>query len=175
MYWIDPDGDGDTTNAYEAYCDMTAGGWTYAALGTPFRFDFTGSTQVFETPGITTTILFSAYGAAAGRGYNRTGGSSCGSGSETGGYGGLAEGSASFAASTTLYIEVGGQGDDGGCADQGPYDTRVGGYNGGGRGSQGGSAGGGATDVRTSVGDLSSRILVAGGGGGPRVRRLPRH
>ena len=164
-YWVDPDGDGDTTDAFEAHCDMTGGGWTYAAAGTPFRLDHTGATQTLVTPNTTTTVLFTAHGAAAGRGYN-TFGSSCGSGSATGGLGGMAEGSAAFAASTTLYVEVGGQGDDGGCADQGAYHTRAGGYNGGGRATQGGSGGGGATDVRTTSGDLSSRLLVAGGGGG---------
>ncbi|MEC7947969.1 MAG: glycine-rich protein, partial [Myxococcota bacterium] len=136
------------------------------SAGTPFRFDYTGGTQTLETPAVTTVIQFTVYGAAGGRGYNTFTSPTCGSGSETGGYGGMAEGQATFAAGTLLYVEVGGQGDDGGCADRGPYDTRSGGYNGGGRGSQGGSGGGGGTDVRTTSGDLSSRLIVGGGGGG---------
>jgi len=165
-YWVDPDADGDTSDAFQAWCDMTGGGWTYESQGTPFALSFTGATQTVEMAGVSAEYRFTAYGAAAGRGYNTLGVGSCGSGSLTGGFGGSATGSATFAANTTLYVEVGGQGDDGGCADQGSYNTRVGGYNGGGRGSQGGSAGGGATDLRTIDGDLSSRILVAGGGGG---------
>ena len=53
-------------------------------------------------------------------------------------------------------------GGDGGSAG---YTT--GGYNGGGGAQRGNTGtGGGATDIRTSQSDLSSRILVAGGGGG---------
>lgn len=28
LYWIDPDGDGFTTDAFRTWCDMTGGGWT---------------------------------------------------------------------------------------------------------------------------------------------------
>jgi len=154
-YWIDPDADGDTADASQVWCDMSGGGWTYASEGVPFTVEYTGGTQTIETAGVAAEYWFAAYGAAAGTG-----------GSEDGGQGGVAEGSATFDADTVLYVEVGGQGDAGGSADSGDCNTRVGGYNGGGRGSQGGSAGGGATDLRTADGDLSSRILVGGGGGG---------
>ena len=164
-YWIDPDNDGDVTNADEVYCDMTNGGWTYAAINTPFSLTFTGATQSIVTPATNTEVFFELYGASGGAGYNYVS-YNCGSGSKTGGLGGYASGSNTYNTATTLYIEVGGQGDDGGCADQGTGYDRSGGYNGGGDGSQGGSGGGGATDVRTTSGDLSSRILVAGGGGG---------
>ncbi len=164
-FWIDPDGDGDTSDAFQVHCDMSGGGWAYQSAGTPFRLDYTGSTQRIDTPAASTTYRFTAYGAAAGLGHNAAGGS-CGSGNKSGGHGGMAEGSKTFSAGTTLYVEVGGMGDNGTCADQGTANQNQGGYNGGGRGTRGGSGGGGATDVRTVSGDLSSRILVAGGGGG---------
>ena len=164
-YWIDPDADGDTSDAFQVHCDMANGGWAYASSGVPFTLGYTGGTQTLESVGVEATYLFTAYGAAAGQGHNAAG-NSCGSGSLTGGHGGSATGSITLAASTTLYVEVGGQGDDGTCADQGTANLNVGGYNGGGRGSRGGSAGGGGTDLRTTDGDLSSRILVGGGGGG---------
>ena len=164
-YWIDPDDDGDTTDAFQVWCDMTGGGWAWASSGVPFSVSYTGGSQTLVTAAVATTYQFTTVGAAAGEGHNAAGGS-CGSGSLTGGHGGSATGSLEIAASTSLTLEVGGQGDDGTCADQGSYDRNVGGYNGGGRGSQGGSAGGGATDVRLTAGDLTSRILVGGGGGG---------
>jgi len=55
-----------------------------------------------------------------------------------------------------LYIYVGGNGGTDG----------TGGYNGGGAGFAGGWGGGGASDIRTILGNLSSRIMVAGGAGG---------
>lgn len=69
-------------------------------------------------------------------------------------------------ANQPLYIYIGGQGRNNG----------EGGFNGGGRGSMWCSpygmgcgyalSGGGATDIRSNVDDLSSRLVVAGGGGG---------
>ncbi len=62
--------------------------------------------------------------------------------------------------SITYYIYVGCSGSGGQVCD--------GGCNGGGNGYYPGSCGGGggASDIRTSIGDLTSRIVVGGGGGG---------
>ncbi len=154
-YWIDIDDDGDTSNAFQVHCDMANGGWTYESAGTAFRLSYTGNTQTLTTANTSAEYLFSLYGSAAGTGNNSNGGN-----------GGLAQGSKTFSASTTLYVYVGGQGDAGGVADTGSAHSRTGGFNGGGRGTRGGSGGGGATDVRTGLGDLTSRLIVAGGGGG---------
>ena len=134
---------------------MANGGWTYESAGTAFRLSYTGNTQTLTTANTSAEYLFSLYGSAAGTGNNSNGGN-----------GGLAQGSKTFSASTTLYVYVGGQGDAGGVADTGSAHSRTGGFNGGGRGTRGGSGGGGATDVRTGLGDLTSRLIVAGGGGG---------
>ena len=84
---------------------------------------------------------------------NATG--SCGSrgdrSSNIGGRGGWVQALLQVSVGQTLYIYVG---------------TTV--FNGGGsRDSELGGSGGGATDIRTISGDLTSRIIVAGGGGGP--------
>jgi hypothetical protein len=43
LYWLDPDGDGDVTDAYQVYCDMDTygGGWTYAYWVDAEHFDGT--------------------------------------------------------------------------------------------------------------------------------------
>jgi len=150
-YWIDPDGSG----AFQAFCDMSDGGWTYESIGTPFRIDYTGGPITIEVPNVQTEYEFTLYGASDGGGQDN--------GPQQGGE---ATGRKVFGAGTQIHVYVGGQGDAGGVADQGPCNSRAGGFNGGGRGSQGGSAGGGATDIRTTLGNLSTRLLVAGGAGG---------
>jgi hypothetical protein len=165
-YWIDPDADGDTSNAFQVYCDMTNGGWTYQSDGSPWAVAYTGGSQSLTSHARTTEYLFTLHGAAGGFGYNNGGPTGCGSGSNKGGLGGQAIGSVTLSPSTTVFLEVGGQGTTGGCADQGAANQSTGGYNGGGRGSRGGSGGGGATDIRTGGSGLANRILVAGGGGG---------
>ena len=154
-YWIDTDDDGDTNNAFQVFCDMTGGGWTYQSVASPFRVEHTGSEHSFSTVNSTAEYLFTLHGAAGGTGINTNGG-----------LGGRASGARTFPPETTLHLYVGGQGDAGGVEDQGPPNTQSGGFNGGGRGTRGGSGGGGGTDLRTTLGDLNSRILVAGGGGG---------
>ena len=150
-YWIDPDGSG----AFQVYCDMFGGGWTYESVGVPFRIGYTGASVTITAPTINTEYDFSLYGASDGGGPNN---------SPSGG--GLAFGRKVFTAGTNIHVYVGGQGDTAGGADQGPCNTRTGGFNGGGLGSQGGAGGGGATDIRTTLGDLNSRLLVAAGAGG---------
>ena len=152
------------------------GGWTYQAQGVPFRLDYTGATQTLATGLVEREYMFTLYGAAAGQKDPRDADcSSAGPHGCTVGYGGMAQGSKRFAPATALSVEVGGQGMNGGVQDSGEpgqHNTPggmvddPGAYNGGGRGSRGGSGGGGATDIRTVAGDLSSRLLVAAGGGG---------
>lgn len=82
-------------------------------------------------------------------------------GGKRGGLGGYSHGIIKLQFKTTFYAFVGGQGK-----------VREGGFNGGGNGGKGagdytdGAGGGGSTDIRYSVNDLDSRIIVAAGGGG---------
>ena len=84
------------------------------------------------------------------------------------GKGGYAKAFFNIVNSTDFYIFVGGQGLT-------SYDSNaLGGCNGGGNGYKGkndqegteNGGGGGSTDIRTSIFDINSRILVASGGGG---------
>jgi hypothetical protein len=83
-----------------------------------------------------------------------------------GGKGGRVQGNLTTTPGQTLYFYVGGIGGAGSESSAG-----AGGWNGGGSGARYGSSwwgtgGGGASDIRTTLGNLSSRIIVAGGGGG---------
>jgi len=110
-------------------------------------FSYTGAVQTWTVPSCVSEVTVEAWGAAGGD-------SAVGVGS--GGLGGYATGELTVTPGDTLYIYVGGQGDDHG----------TGGFNGGGNGGRKDSAGGGgATDIRTST-SLSDRIIVAAGGGG---------
>ena len=152
-----------------------------AQAASTVTFGFTGSEQTFLVPPGVTSLHANVIGGRGGT-----------SGSELGGFGGLA--SADFAVNPgqVIYIEVGGNGGGGqplgggnaaeplpgvkGGEPQSPGIGGTGGFNGGGPGGTsdqafGGSGGGGASEVRTAslVADLSTlapRLIVAGGGGG---------
>ena len=86
--------------------------------------------------------------------------------SALGGKGGRVQATLTTIPAQILYLYPGGMGGAGSASLGG-----TGGWNGGGVGGYHGSnnygaGGGGATDIRTAVGNLSSRLIVAGGGGG---------
>ena len=80
-----------------------------------------------------------------------------------GGYSGRVQCTLATTPGSILYMYVGGTGQNGTTSTT----LHPGGFNGGGDGTYaGGSGGGGASDIRTALGNLSSRLVVAGGGGG---------
>ena len=79
----------------------------------------------------------------------------------SGGNGGKAKARFYFSQKISLFLYIGGRGND-----QTEKTSIVGGYNGGGSSNLDRGSGGGATDLRTILGDYNSRIIVAGGGGG---------
>lgn len=90
-----------------------------------------------------------------------------GSGTQLGGKGGYSTGIVQLTKGTTLYVYVGGRGNNYNSAD------KSGGFNGGGPGNgnvaggqTGNPSGGGATDIRIGTDSLYSRVIVAGAGGG---------
>lgn len=129
--------------ALAVLCAMLLG--AAPAQATTQTFLFTGAEQTFKVPGGVTSIHVVAIGGG--------GGSSSG----IGGVAGQVTGDLTVTPGQTLYVEVGGHGQDSGA----------GGFNGGG---SGGAGGGGASDVRTSPRSAGlspdHRLIVAAGGGG---------
>jgi hypothetical protein len=123
------------------------------AQATTQTFSYTGGEQTFTVPAGVTSLDVVATG---GRGGNAAG---------AGGAGALVTGTLSVTPGEPLYVEVGGNGQNG--SPDGNSGASNGGFNGG---AAGGAGGGGASDVRTSpaVDGLSpdDRLIVAGGGGG---------
>lgn len=118
------------------------------------NFNYTGTVQNFVAP-ITGNYKLEVWGAQGG---NATVGST-----SSGGKGGYSTGIISLNSGETIYIYVGGQGQE-------SVNTNLisGGWNGGGGNysAGGGATGGGATDIRRYGQALTNRIIVAGGGSG---------
>ncbi len=110
-------------------------------------FTYTGDYYSWTVPSGVTSLTFDAQGSRGSGSNNDV--------TTRGGYGGRVTGTYAVTPGTTLYIYVGGK-----------SGTSAAGWNGGGAGYSNGGGGGGATDVRTLVGNFSSRKIVAGGGGG---------
>ncbi|MDX6601094.1 MAG: hypothetical protein QOF13_296 [Solirubrobacterales bacterium] len=120
------------------------------AQATTTIFEFTGAEQTFRVPGGVHSIHVVAIGGSGGA-------------SELlvpGGAAAQVTGDISVTPGNTVYVEVGGRGQDGASGG-------AGGFNGG---ASGGAGGGGASDIRTSPLEdgLSpdDRLIVAAGGGG---------
>lgn len=123
------------------------------ALAAPSTtFTYTGGVQAYTVPAGVYLLNVTAVGA--------TGGQANINGSAAGGRGGVVASDVPVTPGQVLSIYVGGNGAGGAYT--------AGGYNGGGDAApyNYGSSGGGASDIRTTAGDLASRLLVAGGGGG---------
>jgi hypothetical protein len=124
------------------------------------EFQYTGSEQIFVAPS-DGEYTFETYGAS--------GGDVTSLFPIAGGLGGYATGTMNLTAGETLYIYVGGAGQD--RLGDHPYGSCAyvpGGYNGGGatRTAGNGTPGGGASDIRVGGNTLNDRVIVAGGGGG---------
>jgi hypothetical protein len=114
-------------------------------------FNYTGSYQTFSVPLGVSYLAIEMFGAKGG----------C---EASGGGNGARVRSNSLAVTpqSPIYIYIGGMG----LSYNGVASKTSGGFNGGGNGTYFGSGGGGASDIRTIAGALTSRIAVAGGGGG---------
>ncbi len=138
-----------------ASADQPAG--ALGTFGPTTTFSYTGSAQTVTVPARATGVRIDATGGSGGT----VGGLSflAGRGAKVRGVVPIDPGT------TVLYVNVGGQGGDGGSR------AGAGGWNGGGDGGSSsspgayGAGGGGASDVRTGTTE-STRLLVAAGGGG---------
>ena len=125
-------------------------------------FSCTKTVQTYTLPAGVASIAVTAAGAQGGQA-----GQGTAENTQLPGLGGIIDTVIGVASLATLYVYVGGAGNSG-------LYTNTGGFNGGGTGSYysgnnpytWGGGGGGASDVRTIEGDLSTRLVVAGGGGG---------
>jgi hypothetical protein len=124
--------------------------WAAApAQATTQTFTFTGAEQTLIVPAGVSTMHIVVIGGSGGEGADSAGGAAA-----------QVTGDLAVTASQTLYVEVGGSGEEGGGAT----------FNGGGEGHSETGSGGGASDVRTSPRSAGlspdNRLIVAGGGGG---------
>ena len=122
-----------------------------SGLENPSLYVYTGTVQTYSVPANVVSVTIEAAGAAGGT-------DQCGV--NAAGLGGKITSTIDVISGQTLYVFVGGVGS-----------TGIGGFNGGGSGYTNpnsciGGGGGGGSDVRTSLTDLTSRIIAAGGGGG---------
>ncbi len=120
-------------------------------------FIYTGSVQTWTVPAGVTSIIIDAQGAAGGAAIPDYGPS-------TPGNGGRVQATLTVVPGQVLNIYVGQKGVNGNPS------ATPGGYNGGGNAvADEGGGGGGASDIRIGDASLTSRVLVAGGGGGAGI------
>ena len=119
-------------------------------------YQYTGAVQIYTVPVGVTLIEISAAGASGGGGYNSNVWS-------VGGRGGYISTLLSVSPGQVYYVYVGGMG-----ASRDVYygiSHASGGYNGGGPCNDPGTGeGGGGTDVRRVANDVTTRVVVSGGG-----------
>ncbi len=125
--------------------------------------------MVYSSPGAYVYTVPSGASVALGIDVRGAQGGNYTSPSQSGGKGGRVQGTISVAGGTLLYVYVGAQAASGSSCSGSTGGSSSGGSEDGGNGTSGGcggAGGGAASDVRTTAGSLTSRILVGGGGGG---------
>lgn len=146
---------------------FVGGGYTSLETGDILNYDYTGAVQSVTLPkGI---YKFEVWGASGGIGPGSNGSSQ--TAYKVQGLGGYSVGILKLKSKSTLYVYVGGQGEQSKGINASGY---AGGFNGGGNGGSltytsnvtNGSGGGGASDIRIGQDSLYARVIVAGGGGG---------
>ena len=157
------------TSATPAYAGPTCQTGTYS-------FIYTGTEQCYQVPAGISQLTVTAVGAPGGAGVDISGGIG-----GIAGDGARVTGRIPVLAGETLYVEVGGAGQQGNPCLTLTCTSTAGGFNGGGTAGAAdepsGGSGGGASDIRTvSCGGacpgatgsttLDTRVLAAGGGGG---------
>jgi hypothetical protein len=125
---------------------------------------YTSGSNPFDVPAGVSSIHAVAVGGTGGSSGVRDCSVMAATGAGRGGPGATVSGDIPVTAGSTLYAVVGANG--GGQTPSGAGGGRGGTGGGGGSFGGGGCPGGGASDVRSSPSDLSSRLIVAGGGGG---------
>jgi hypothetical protein len=131
-----------------------------AAVPGTQTFTFTGGVQMFIVPPCVDSLMLEAWGAQGGAGSTNTGG-----------LGGYAKGDVAVSPGETLYVYVGGTGQNHNFNPAANYEP-LGGWNGGGKGGfdnsgqvQKGGGGGGASDIRRAADTtLTGRVIVGAGG-----------
>lgn len=131
-------------------------------IGYTINFEYTGDAQTYVVPDGVSIISVATYGASGG---------SDGGSLTPGGAGGYSSKTLLVTPGQILYVYVG----EGGFTTL-SGNVNTGGWNGGGSGGYGSNGfgsgpgtapgGGGATDIRTTLDDLTTRLVVASGGGG---------
>ena len=125
-------------------------------------FSYTGAVQTYTVGAGVTALNVDLAGAQGGNGSWSNG---------TGGKGGRIQATIAVTPGQILYVYIGQQPPSSGCGTGGLAGLSSGGGEDAGTGSSvagqcGGAGGGGATDIRTSSGVLTTRLLVGAGGGG---------
>ncbi len=128
-----------------------------ALAASPTTFNHTGAEQTYVVPKNVRSLDVTAVGAPGGFSYFL-------SGTTPGGRGGIVNATLPVTPGQKLHVFVGGTG----AVWTSVSGIHPGGFNGGGASADihFSASGGGATDIRTAAGDLNSRLVVAGGGGG---------
>lgn len=129
-------------------------------IGTEWKFDYTGSEQIFIVP-YNGKYMLEVWGAQGGN-----------IAQYQGGYGGYSVGKIKLEKGKNLYINVG---ETGKTVQEITGSPRQGGYNGGGNADAGAGSGGGATHIATEKGlleqfknNIENLLIVAGAGGGAK-------